>query len=326
LVGVAVPVLLVWLIVYSPSEKRIARGAAFLGGVAVAFIPLFLLFFRSPGRVLFGVFQYHMFYRRSEWEGATEHDLELLTSWIQSPQAILLTLLAAAGLWFVANRSGWDRARRAEFYLCGWLAAALGIYLSTPHPTFVQYFMLPVPFLAILAAVGLFGIADHFAAGEAAAAGENATERSATSRRVPVWPVTAVCVLTVLGLVRELYDDRNDYSWPGMEKVARKVNEVTAPNVPIYADENTYFLTGRIPPPGNEYTSSHKLKLTPERAAFVHIIPQAEYDRRIQTGEFPTIETCDEEDWYQDRKLDQLYRHKAEIGNCYVFWDPVRTP
>jgi hypothetical protein len=53
----------------------------------------------------------------------------------------------------------------------------------------------------------------------------------------------------------------------------------------------------------------------------VHIIPQAEYDRRIAAGEFDTIESCDEEDWYQERGLEKLYLHKAEIEECYVFWD-----
>jgi len=307
-------VLLVWLIVYSPAGKRLAGGAAFVAAVAAAFLPLAFLFVQSPGRVLFGVLQYHMFYRRSEWEGATQHDLELLTSGIQSPQAILLALLAAAGLWFVAKKSGWDRSRRGEFYLCGCLAAALLLYLSTPHPTFVQYFIFTVPFLAILASIGLFGIVNQFAAGEAA------------PRAIPTWPVAGVCVLMLLSLARELYDNRDDYSWPGMERVAQKVNQVTPPNVPIYADENTYFLSGRIPPPGNEYVSSHKLRLSHDRSEFVHIIPQPEYDRRIEAGEFPTIETCEDEDWYKERKLEQIYRQKAEIGECYVFWDRARQP
>lgn len=309
LVAPVAPVLLLWILVYSPAEKRWARAGAFIAGVIAAFSLFLALFVQSPRQVIFGALQYHMFYRRSDWEGATQHDFELLTSWIQSPQTVLLAILMAAGVWFVATKSGWDRARKGEYYLAGWIGAVLTIYLSTPHPTFVQYFIFPVPFFAILASVGLFGIAHQFALGE----GE--------WRSVPTWPVAVVGMLMFLGLCRQLYLDRDDFSWPRMEKVARKVNEVTKPGAPVYLDEMTYFLTGRIPPPGNEYESSHKLSLPPAFAEFVHIIPQAEYDRRIAAGEFDTIETCDEEDWYKDRGLEKLYRQKAEINECYVFWD-----
>jgi hypothetical protein len=314
LVAIVAPVLLIWIVIYTARERRIVRAAAFVSSVAIAFIPLLLLFAQSPRQVVFGVLQYHMFYRRSEWAGATQHDLELLTSWIGSPQALILASLAIAGVWFVAKKSRWDRARRSEFYLAGWIALALCLYLSTPHPTFVQYFILPVPFLAILASVGLFGMAQQWSSGWP------------VCRRIPFWPVAVVCAIIALGLARELYENRDDFSWPRMEEVARKVNQVTPAGAPVYLDEMTYFLTGRVPPPGNEYESSHKLALAPEFARYVHILPQDEFDRRIASGEFATIESCDEEDWYKDRMLDQLYRQKAEINDCYVFWDRVRVP
>jgi hypothetical protein len=305
------PVLLIWMVVYSPEGKRLSRAAALVAGVVVAFLPLLLLWVQSPGRVIFGVLQYHMFYRRSDWEGATRHDLELLTSWVRSPPVLLLATLAFAGVWFVARKSGWDRSRRAEFYLCGWLALVMGLYVCTPHPTFVQYFIFTVPFFAILGSLGLFGLANQFASGDPA------------MRRVPLWPMLAVSLLVGLGLARELYDTRDDFSWSKMEKVAHKVNEVTPPGAPLYADETTYFLTHRIPPPGNEYVSSHKLRLAPAFSEFVHIIPQPEYDRRIAAGEFDTIESCDDEDWYKERKLEEIYRQKTEIAECYVFWDRI---
>ena len=303
------PVLLIWILVYSPAGKRLARAAAFVTGAAVAFLPLLMLFVQSPGRVIFSVLQYHMFYRRSDWEGATQHDLELLTSCIRSPQALMLAILAAAGVWFVAKKSDWQRARRSEFTLCGWLALTVGIYVSTAHPTFVQYYIFTVPFLAILASMGLFGLVNQFASGDKA------------MRRIPLWPVIGVSLLTCFALAREIYDSRDDFSWPKMEMVARKVNQVTPAGAPLYADETTYFLTGRIPPPGNEYVSSHKLRLTAAFSEFVHIIPQPEYDDRIAAGEFDTIEGCDEEDWYKDRKLEEIYRQKAAIAECFVFWD-----
>ena len=45
--------------------------------------------------------------------------------------------------------------RRGEFYLCGWLALAVGLFISTAHPTFQQYYLFTVPFLSILSALGL---------------------------------------------------------------------------------------------------------------------------------------------------------------------------
>jgi hypothetical protein len=312
----AAPVLLIWILFYSPAEKRLARGTAFVAGAVIPLLPLLALFVQSPGRVIFDVFRYHMFYRRSDWPGTTQHDLEIFTSWITSPQAITLVILAATGIWFVAKKSGWDRAWRAEFYLCGWLALALGIYVSTAHPTFVQYYIFTVPFLAVLASVGLFAVVNQMTANRPAT-------HQGDARALPLWPVVGVSLLVCFSLAREIYDRRDDVSWTKMEALARKVNEVTPSGAPLYADELTYFLTGRTPPHGNEYVSSHKLRLPAPFSEFVHIIPQPEFDRRIQAGVFDTLETCDDDAWIKERKLDEIYRQKADVSDCAVYWDPA---
>src|ERR1022692_1438577 len=61
-----------------------------------------------------------------------------------------------AGLLCSRKRSGWERAQRREFYLCAWLAVALMVHISTATPTFRRYYLLAVPFLAILACAGLY--------------------------------------------------------------------------------------------------------------------------------------------------------------------------
>jgi hypothetical protein len=101
------PVLLAWMSFCSPKGKRLSRALPFLGGFAIAWLPLAWLFIQSPGRFIFDVFRYHMFYRRSGWPGATRHDLEMFTSWIDSPEALILGILTAAGLWFIVRNSGW---------------------------------------------------------------------------------------------------------------------------------------------------------------------------------------------------------------------------
>ena len=73
----------------------------------------------------------------------------------------MLGAFAVFGVYYVAKRSGWPHALKMEFYLCGWLALALAALVGRAHPTFERYFMLTVPFLAVLAAVGLYGIASR---------------------------------------------------------------------------------------------------------------------------------------------------------------------
>lgn len=303
------PVLFLWAVFYTSAGKRIALGASFIAGALVSLIPLITLFAKSPARVIFDIFRYHMFYRRSDWPGATQHDLEVFTSWIQSPQAIILGLLALTGIWFVAKKSGWERNRRSEFYLCGWLALSQGLHVSTAHPTFRQYYIFTVPFLSILASIGFFAIVQRFASADAKDA------------PLPKWPTVALTLLVCLNLARELYDHSDYTSWRDMEQIARKVDEVTPAGASLYADEPTYFLTRRTPPPGNEYISSHTLRLPPAVANMVHIVPQPEFDRRIAAGMYDTLETCDDEDWIKERKLSELYRKKADVSDCTVFWD-----
>ena len=90
-----------------------------------------------------------------EWAGAIAHDIGVLMSWLNSAQALTVGLLALAGLLFVRFRSDWTQPQRAEFYLCGWLALALGVHISSAHPTFQRYYLFTLPFLIILSAAGM---------------------------------------------------------------------------------------------------------------------------------------------------------------------------
>ena len=297
------PVLLLWIFLLSPSGKKLSRAALFLTGAGVSWIPLIALFAQSPARVIFDVFRYHIFFRRSDWPGATQHDLEIFASWIDNPQVILLVSLALAGLWFVARKSGWDHLRRQQFYLCGYLAAALALHVSTAHPTFPMYYIFTSPFLGILAAVGLCSVSTQL------------------GLRRALRPTLAVGLLTCLGLAKSLYEENDKDTWPKLQAVARQVDAVTPAGATLYADEPTYFLTRRTPPPGNEYISSHKLRLPADLAELVHITPQPEFDRRIAAGTYDTLETCDGEDWINNRKLGEIYAQKAQVGDCTVFWE-----
>jgi hypothetical protein len=296
-----VPVLLIWMLAANRAGTRIAKLAAFVLGALVACIPLLWLFALSPHQVMFGVFQYHMFHREVEWSGAFSHNLEVAMSWIDFGQALLLMSLAALGLLLV-RRGNWEQAHKRVFYLCGWLALAETVHLLSARPTFNRYFLFTVPFLAIPAAAGLCAFA----------------ERSSPARRLRA-AVAAGCCLMALGLAKRLYEGRDDLAWKDLEAVAAKVNEVTPPGAPLYAEENIYFLTRRTPMLGLEYHDSHKLKLPPAEAAALHVIPRPEVDRMIQSGAFSTVQSCSDDE--VDRlAVAKLYANKADIAECVVFW------
>jgi hypothetical protein len=297
------PILLVWMLIYNRAGGRTPKLAAFLGGAAIPFLPVAWFFLQSPHVVFFNLVEYHALYRFVHWEGARQHDLEVLLGWIDSGQALLLGLLAAAGMYFIAARSGWERARRSEFYLCAWIAVLMGAEIANAHPTFSWYFLLVVPFVAIPAAAGLYAIGSQlFSPGR------------------PLWPVTVLTVLLVLGLARALYEDTGSLTWPDMEAVAKKVDQVTPRNATLWAGENVFFLTRRPLPEGMEFQPATKLDMPMSQAAPLHILPGPELQRRVKAGAYSTVASCDE-DQIKDMGLAQLYARKEELGDCTVFWE-----
>jgi hypothetical protein len=304
LTGAAVPVLAIWIFFRSRAGNRWWKAIAAAGGAAIPFAPMIRLFVQGPTQVWFNLVQYHVFFRKLYWSETTEHDLEVMTGWIDCGQALLLGLLALGGILFLAKRSQWTRTLRSEFYLCGWLSLGLLLELGTAHPTFPRYFLLTVPFLGALAAVGSYA----------------AASRLLDSER-PLWPLLVLAFLTALGLGRSLYDRRDLRTWPEYEAMARKVLQVTPKNGSLWADEQMYFLTHKRPSPGLEFGYSHKVKLPPAKMALLHIVSEEEVNRRVKSRMFSTVFTCDDDE-IQDLGLNNLYSHKAELDDCTVFWGP----
>ena len=100
---------------------------------------------------------YHLLYRATWMDRSWSvlGSLRTLASWLNSTQALLLILLAAVALTVPPSPSDLDERRRRECRLCGWLVAGLALFLATPLPTFPHYFILVVPFVSILAALGI---------------------------------------------------------------------------------------------------------------------------------------------------------------------------
>jgi len=304
LTATTAPVLLIWLAMNNRTGKGWSKCAAFIGAAIVPTLPVLRLLAENSRAVWFGIFQYNGLYRTVDWPESTQHNIEVLTKWIDSSQALTLAALAAAGIHFI-KKSDWNRATRSEFYLCGYLALATGAELCVPRPTFQRYFLLIVPFLAILASTGLYAI----------------TLRLWDALR-PALPVAGITLLAALGLAKSLYQRADIYTWSYFEEIARKVEEVTPEGGQIFADEQIYFLTKRRPPSGFELADSHKLEGLPaDQARALHIVPQSEVDRRVSGGKFDTVATFeDDEDTLARWGLDRVYAHKAEVGDCAVYW------
>ena len=298
----AAPVLLGWMLFYNRAGRRWRKLIGFGIGTAVPFAPVFRLFWLGPRQTWFNVVQYHASFRKLYWPETTRHDLEILTSWIDSGQGLVLGLLAVSGLVYIVRRSTWPRALKAEFYLCAWLAAALSVWVGRAHPTFARYFLLTVPFLTILAVAGLYAIASRlFGPGHA------------------LWPALVVSVLFALGLGKSLYERRDLLNWSSYQRLANKVDQVTPRNALLFADEPIYFLTKRTPPPGFELFYSHKVNLPPAEAALMHIITEAEVKRQVQSGMFATAYSCDDEE-IDDYGLEKLYQQHMDMDDCSIFW------
>jgi len=298
----AVPVFLLWMLFYNRAGNRWTKLAAFVAGAVPPFFPVLWLFLKAPGVVWFNLVQYHLFFRRVRWEGATKHDIDVLLSWIDSSQALLLGLLAIGGLLFTATASGWERARRAEIYLSAGVAIMMSFEIGTAHPTFTWYFLLIVPFVAIPATVGFY------------AAGSRLYRPDR-----PIWPAAVLIVLLSLGLGKALHDDTESLTWGYMEAIAKKVQEVTPPDGTLWSSEHIYFLTHRPVPDGMEFQAGTKLDLTMVQAAPLHILPRPELERRVKSGAYNTISNCDD-DRIDELGLPKLYTHRQEIGSCSVFW------
>ena len=295
------PVLLLWIVVANRVGSRITKSTAFIVGAIVPCLPLLWLLAQSPAKVIFDVLKYHLFFRTVNWSGWGSHDVEVALEWIDHSPALILVLLAAGGLLFV-RKSGWDRTVKAEFYLCGLLALIETIHLLNAHPTFTRYFLFTVPFLTIVASAGVCAYC----------------AKLASSSR-PRAAVIIVCCIMVISVGKRLFQDRDDMAWADVEAIAAKVNQVTPPGAPLYADEGVYFAGRRTPLPGMEYNDSHKLTMSADQAASLHIMRHEELDHMVRSGVFRTIETC-EDDEIDKYGLDTLYSNKEKISDCTVFW------
>lgn len=296
----AAPVLFLWTLWHGADRWK--RGTAFLAGAVLPWAPVLWLFLAGPRATWFNLVEYHARYRKLYWPETTQHDLEVMASWIDSGQALLLGGLAIGGLLWVRRQSEWPRALKAQIYLCGWIASAILAALAFAHPTFPRYYLLATPFLAVPAAAGLY------------AAGTKLFDR-------PQWPLALALLLTAAGLGKSLYERHSNYTFPDYEGIARKIESVTPPGGNVFASEILYFIMRRRPLSGLEFYYDRLVPLPPDELRRLHILPQAEIDRLLSAGTFATVYYCEDEDSYNKLGLPKIYRHQEAIEDCVLFWD-----
>jgi len=310
------PIVFVWMVRHPAITNKRTQCARFLAGAIAPFLPVLWLAAQAPRRALFNIVEYHLLYRRSSlmkemwWDLHTVHRF-----WIGSVQGLLPALLAIVGLMFLAGRADWGERRRAEFYLCGWLVAGQGLYLANTLPSFEQYFIFLIPFLSILAAVGVWAIGSQIG-----------------GTRRPALLMALIVGLFVAGLARPASQmftgfDESD-SWSYYEAVAREVNQVTPRDGLIWAeDEFIYIAARRLPPPGMESTR-HFESLPSALASALPIVPFSQECEWLRTGRFDTIvlELEEAEDPIaKTLGLSRLYAGHKQLNNYALYWDRVPT-
>jgi hypothetical protein len=211
-------------------------------------------------------------------------------------------------MWFLRRRKAWLGAWRAELELCAWLALALGVEVGAAHPTFPRYFVVAMPFVAILAAAGFHGLG------------------SATGGAVrPMWAVAVLSTFLAMAVGKSMYEGRDTYTWADMEAVARKVAEIAPRGVALQADEPIYFLMRRPPLPGMEFAYAHSVEnLSKERAAELHVVSYSEMKKQAHAGAYAVFETCDDD--HPDitgLDLKPAFRQRAEVSECALYSEPT---
>ena len=276
-----------------PQSPRVATGqgrGVFSRQPAIPFLPILRLFWLGPRQTWFNLIQYHASFRRLYWPDTSEHDIEVLTSWMVKAPALALLALAGFGLWSARRQSGWPEALRSELALCAWLSAALAAESALAHPTFAQYFLLTVPFLAILGAAGL-------------ARGNSGAYRRRDPRHLALQGHLRRSGLCDLGgLSADRSQDRTG----------------DPPGALTFANEPIYFLTRRTPPPGYELYYTHKLQLPAADRALSHLLTEDGLREQLKAGRFASrVFVHNEADFGAAR----LYPQHETVDDCEVYWD-----
>ena len=293
-------VLVAWLARYDQTASRLRKCLWFAIGAAIPFLPLLWLGLIAPRQVFFNIVQYHLFHRAGSEGNMIQWNLREIFEWFGSIQGLMLTGLSLVGLAFTFRQTELEQGKRRELYLCAWLTVVLSVYLATPRPTFAFYFVIVTPFITVLAASGLevFGNSSRV-----------------SSRRALF--MTAFVVLYSIGLGRQVYGMRREILQADhkvIASIAQDVNQVTPPDGWVFAFEQVYFETRRLPPPGMENGFD----------------PFSRRNEWLADNRFATVCMMANDPRIASLNLfDRYSRHKAITApnfTVYLFWDLIAVP
>jgi hypothetical protein len=312
----AVPTLLLWLWLYNRTGERWRKCGLFLLGTIIPSALTLWVAWRALHAAWFDIIQYHLFYRQQGF-WLTHHAflgsvLHVAAEWLGSAQDTCLVILAAVGVLFVFGGGAFEGRRQAEFRLCTWLVIAISGLAACAHPTFLQYFIFTLPFLGILASVGVCAIGS----------------RVWTTGK-PVWLATLVAAFFCLDAARWVYfESRTGFSnpWSDSEEIGQLVDHVTPPEGLVYADEQVFFAAKRLPPSGLENTSATLLELPSSLADSIHAVSHRQWIERLKWGRFDTAVIALDEISSEDLELvSHIYRNSRKLGRDggqrMVFWN-----
>jgi hypothetical protein len=306
----ALPILGLWLLLQTTRRLRGRMAGWFLTGAAIPFLPLLWLTVHGPRQTWFNILEYHLFYRRESLSETIWSGLRMLASlWLESPQGLLPALLATVGWRCSRLPREWDLTRRAEMALCAGLAVGLGSLAACALPTYPSYFVLMVPFLSILAAIGAYGIGSRVWG----------TDR-------PSWMVLLAVGLFALGLAKPVYQMGRDFEtfahrWSSRDDVAQAVNRVTPPHGEVWTDEFIYVAAGRVPPSGLENVYPSELRARPPSSIPIKVVPQAQLDAWLGAGRFDTVAIETEDPRIGALELSRLYSKRIRVQGYEIFWE-----
>lgn len=327
-------VLLVWSVARAP---RLARGRQTLwlaAGLALGLAPLVALAFPSWSAAWRDIIAYQLFYRGGH-RGAFAFDydrrmdlLRVYSTWLTSAQPLMLGALALVGLAYAGRAfrpGGLERSAlpvptlepsgigpgdrtAAELRLCGWMALASALVVAIPNPTYFGYFAHMLPFVAILAGVGLGAVGSRL-----------------VPNVPPVWLALGIGAVFALGLARPAHLSPGQAYWRELDDVMRFADRVTPAGGELYAsEEDMYFLSRRLPPEGLE--NSYAVELPASEAAASHAATWTEIDGWLAGGRFATVVVRTEDPRVAALSLLARYKQSARFGasrHYLVLWDGI---
>lgn len=109
--------------------------------------------------------------------------------------------------------------------------------------------------------------------------------------------------------------------------VAREINRVTPADGSLYADTLLcYVAARRLPPAGLESDVAPLLKLSPEIARSLHVVPESELDEWLASGRFDTICLDETDKKIRTLRLSRVYARQTRINGYCILWERIAQP